>query len=290
MASIIQYIVTEMTQTLRAILALSFGLIFLSLTACSGLVEKPESEWTADDFYNHAKEAFDGQQWETAIDYFEKLKAYYPYGKYAEQSYLSLAYAYYKFDEPKSAIRELEEFIRVYPKHKALPYAYYLRALAADSINKSWFDAYITDPAKRDMKSTQQAYQYYAELLKRFPVSPYSAEARRRLIALMNRLARHEYFVAKFYYDHQAYLAAASHAQEVVQNYPRSLVNLKSLKLLAQSYGQMKMKKNAEDTWKVYRYNLKQAEKTPRIVENQPSNNQGALAETQAPLPQTVVQ
>lgn len=246
-----------MKPSLKKLLLPLFLALFASLTACSGLVEKPESEWTAEDFYQHAKGAFNSQQWESAIDYYEKLKAYYPYGKYAEQAYLDLAYAYYKYEEPKSAIREIEEFIRLYPKHQALPYAYYLRALAADSINKSWFDQYITDPAKRDMKSTQEAYQDYLALLKRFPTSKYAAQSRRRLIALTNRLARHQYQVAKFYYDHQAYLAAANRAKIVIKKYPRAVVNLKTLKLLAQSYDKLKMKKNAWDTWRVYEYNLK---------------------------------
>jgi len=241
----------------KYLLPILFALM-TTLTACSSLVEKPESEWTAQDFYQHAKEAFDTQQWEAAIDYFEKLKAYYPYGKFAEQAYLSLAYAYYKFEEPKSAIQELNEFIRVYPKHKALAYAYYLRALAADSINHSWFDQYVTDPAKRDMKSTQEAYQYYLSLLKRFPNSKYAAKSRERLIILTNRLARHQYLVAKFYYGRRAYLAAANRAKEVVTNYPTAVVNLKALKLLAESYEQLKMEKNAKDAWRVYRYNLKQ--------------------------------
>jgi len=232
-------------------------LALTTLTACSSFSEKPESEWTAQEFFQQAKGAFNSQQWEAAINYYEKLKAYYPYGKYAEQAYLDLAYAYYKYEEPKSAIREVEEFIRIYPKHQALPYAYYLRALAADSINQSWFDQYITDPAKRDIKSTQQAYDYYLALLKRFPNTKYSAESRRRLIALTNRLARHQYLVAKFYYEQRAYLAAANRAKEVVEKYPRAVVNLKALKLLAQAYTKLKMQQNAEDAWRVYHYNVK---------------------------------
>lgn len=262
----------------KLLLPILFTLL-TTLSACSNLVEKPESEWTAQDFFKHAKGAFNSQQWEAAIDYYEKLKAYYPYGKYAEQAYLDLAYAYYKFEEPKSAIRELEEFIRIYPKHKALPYAYYLRALAADSINHSWFDQYITDPAKRDMKSTREAHEYYLTLLKRFPNTKYAAKSRRRLIALTNRLARHQYLVAKFYYDQRAYLAAANRAKEVVKNYPRAVVNLKALKLLAESYSKLKMQKNAADAWRVYHYNLKKMQTTQK---EQVKSGQDKIAETTA--------
>ena len=238
-------------------LLLSLILIpLLSLQGCS-LIQKDESEWTVQEFYQHAKEAFDDQQWDTATQYYEKLKAYFPYGKYAEQSYLELAYAYYKFDEPESAIRELNEFIRTYPKHSALPYAFYLKALATDSINKSWLDSWLSDPARRDMASTQDAYNAYQELLKRFPTSSYSPTARKRLIALRNRLARHEYQVASYYFDRKAYLAAANRAALVIEKYPRSMVNFKALDLMKTSYLKLGMHENAENTQAVIDLNLK---------------------------------
>lgn len=225
------------------------------MSGCSSLVEKDESKWTVKEFYDHAKEAYNNEQWETAIKYYEKLQSYFPYGKYAEQSYLELAYSYFKYDEPQSAKRELDEFIRLYPKHRAIAYAMYLRALAADSINKSWFDSWLTDPAFRDMASTQDAYNDYFELLTRFPKSKYAKASKDRLITLRNRLARHEYQVAEYYYKNKAYLAAANRAEQVLRHYPRSMVNKDALKLMHKSFQKMNMKTNAEDTEKVLKYN-----------------------------------
>ncbi len=242
-------------------------LLTLALQACS-LVEKDESEWTVKDFYEHAKDAYNSEQWESAIEYYEKLKAYYPYGKYAEQSYLELAYSYYRYDEPESAQRELEEFIRLYPKHSALPYAYYLRALSADSINKSWFDSWLTDPASRDMDSTQEAYNAYLELLSRFPTSKYSAKARERLIVLRNRMARHEYQVAEYYFKRKAYLASANRAKFIVEAYPRSMVNIYALQLMRDAYQKLGMTQNAEDAQAVIDLNLTRIEAQEKEDEN----------------------
>ncbi|MPQ75746.1 outer membrane protein assembly factor BamD [Hydrogenovibrio sp. JE_KL2] len=240
---------------LKNFLILSLLLSVFTLNGCSSLVEKDESQWTVKEFYDHAKEAYNSEQWETAIKYYEKLQSYFPYGKYAEQSYLELAYAYYKYDEPESAKRELSEFIRLYPKHRAIPYALYLKALAADSINKSWFDSWLTDPAYRDMASTEDAYQDYMELISRFPTSKYAAASRKRLIILRNRLARHEYQVATYYYKRKAYLAAANRARLVISNYPRSMVNMDSLVLMRDSYQKLGMKTNMDDVQKVIDFN-----------------------------------
>jgi len=236
------------------ILSFSLLILFMFLQGCS-LVEKDESKWNVKDYYSHAKEAFNDEQWDSAIKYYEKLQAYYPYGQYAEQSYLDLAYAYYKYDEPESAIRELKEFIRIYPKHKALPYAYYLKALAADSINKSWLDSWLSDPARRDMASTKEAYQAYIDLLKKFPNSQYAPYAKQRLIILRNRMARHDFQVAEYYYKRKAYLATANRCEEVIKHYPRSEVRIKALQLMYKSYVKLDMQKNAQDTLQVIQYN-----------------------------------
>lgn len=236
---------------LKQLLTISFFLATLFLTGCSSLIEKDESKWTVKEFYDHAKEAYNSEQWETAIKYYEKLQSYFPYGKYAEQSYLELAYAYYKYDEPESAKRELAEFIRLYPKHRAIPYALYLKALAADSINKSWFDSWLTDPAYRDMASTQDAYQDYLALITRFPTSKYAEASKKRIIILRNRLARHEYQVAEYYFKRKAYLAAANRAEAVIKHYPRSIVNLDALEMMRDSYQKLGMTTNANDVQKV---------------------------------------
>ncbi len=134
----------------KTLLTLILSSIFI-LQGCSSLIVKDESEWTVQEFYENARDAFDDARWQEAIQYYEKLKAFFPYGEHSEQASLDLAYSYYRFDEPESAIRELEEFIRIFPRHHALAYAYYLKALSAYSINKSWLDSWLTDPARRDM-------------------------------------------------------------------------------------------------------------------------------------------
>ncbi|WP_373020224.1 outer membrane protein assembly factor BamD [Thiomicrorhabdus sp.] len=240
----------------KSLLSIALALTF-SLQGCSSLLEKPDSEMTVEEFYTEATTAFADGSWDTAIQYYEKLKAYFPYGSYAEQSYLELAYAYYKYSEPESAIRELEEFIKLYPKHKSLAYAYYLRAVAADSIVKSWLDPFVTDPAHRDMKSSARAFSYYEELVKRFPDTQYAENAKQRMIIIRNRMARHELQVAKFYYAREAYLAAANRCRVIIEDYPRTVVNLQALELMKESYAALGMEQNYADVQKVQEFNQK---------------------------------
>ncbi len=241
-----------MNRTLLSLILISL----FALQGCSSLVAKDESEWTVEEFYEQARSAFDREQWEVAINYYEKLRAFFPYGQHAEQAFLDLAYSYYRFNEPESAIMELEEFIRIFPRHHALDYAFYLKALSADSINHSWLDSWLTDPARRDMASTQEAFDAYKVVVVRFPNSIYAAESRKRLIVLHNRMARHELQVAEYYFERQAYLAAVNRARMVITLYPRSVVNLQALKLMQISYERLGMTQNAKDAQKVIDLNI----------------------------------
>lgn len=230
----------------------------LGLQGCStlnSLIEKPDEEKTVEEFYTDATDAFRDEQWEPAILNYEKLKSFFPYGRYAEQTHLELAYAYYKYDEPESAILELEEFIRVYPKHKQLAYAHYLKALAADSIIRSWLDNFITDPATRDVKSAKRAYSYYSDTLTKFPESRYATASSKRIIILRNQMARHEFKVAKFYFAKQAYLASANRAKYILENYPQAAVTMQALEMMQASYSKLGMETNAQDIEKVYQLN-----------------------------------
>jgi outer membrane protein assembly factor BamD len=226
-------------------------------SGCAVFEEKDESEWTVKEFYDYAKDFHDRGQWQSAITYYEKLKSYFPYGVYAEKSYLELAYSYNQFGEPESARLELEEFIRIYPKHKFLSYAYHLKALAIDSINQSWLDAHITDPANRDVKSTKEAYKAYSQLIERFPNSKYVPNAKKRIVVLFNTISRNEYLVAKYYYERKAYLAAASRVKFVLENYSGAKVTLASLKIMRNSYNKLGMQQHAKDTQQIIDSNFK---------------------------------
>lgn len=224
---------------------LSIVLIISLLSGCSSLMLKPESEWTVDEFYQKAKGEFDSGQWSMAIEFYEKLKANYPYGEHAEQAYLELAYAFYRYDEPLSAIRELDEFIRIYPRHPELAYAHYLKAVASDSLNRSWLDNYIADPAQRDAKSALEAYNAYQLVIQRFPTSQYAKAAQARLVILTNQLARREMHIAQYYYKRGAFLAAANRATAVIEHYPRSQSALPALNLMESAYTKLGMHENA---------------------------------------------
>ena len=80
------------------------------VSACSLLPEQIDEtkNWSAQKLYSAAKDKLDASQFEAAIKLYEKLEARYPYGRFAQQAQLEVAYAYYKDREIASAVSAAE--------------------------------------------------------------------------------------------------------------------------------------------------------------------------------------
>lgn len=245
-----------MTPFIRLVLVLAALALH---AACATTPEDPTRDWSAERFYQEAKAAMKSGDYETAIKHLEGLEARYPYGRYAEQAQLEIAYAYYKNDEPALAIAAADRFIRMHPTHPHVDYAYYLKGLAnfhgeRDLIN--WLLGAKDDLSDRDPKAAREAYNAFRELVERFPNSRYAADARQRMAYLFASQARYEVQVARFYYERGAYVAAVNRAKYALENYPRTPATEDALGLLAKSYKQMGLTKLYEDTRRVLALNF----------------------------------
>lgn len=227
------------------------------LSGCSMFSKEQEPTRAVEEYFQRGHDALNDGSWDLAIKEFEKLRSVYPYGAWSEQASLELAYAYYRNNEPQSAVREVEEFIRMYPKHARLPYALYIKGIARESTTRSFLDNYIADPARRDSEPLRQAYQDYLNLIQRFPNSEYANDAKLRLVRLRNSLARHEMQVAEFYVERQAWLAAVKRAQYVLENYPQTPSSQRALQIMAQSYDALGLTQSTDEVKQVIKLNSK---------------------------------
>ncbi|MEW6590313.1 MAG: outer membrane protein assembly factor BamD, partial [Pseudomonadota bacterium] len=103
----------------------------LALGGC-GLLPEVQDEtagWSAQRLYREAKDQLNDGNYERAVKLYETLEARYPFGRYAQQAQLEIAYAYYKDNEPISAIAACDRFIKLHPNHPNVDYAYYLKGL-----------------------------------------------------------------------------------------------------------------------------------------------------------------
>lgn len=237
---------------------LAFFLLATALAGCGLFPEQIDETtgWSANKLYARAKEALADGNYTQAVQYFEKLEARYPYGPYAQQAQLEIAYAYYKDNEPISAIAACDRFIKLHPNHPNVDYAYYLKGLANFVEDRSLLASLgDQDMSERDPRAAREAFEAFKELSIRFPESKYTPDALARMKYLVNALANHEVHVARYYYKRGAYVAAANRAKHALEHYQQTPAVEEALAIMARSYDQMGMADLRDDALRVLKAN-----------------------------------
>lgn len=249
---------------MRAVRNLLGALILPLLLAQCATAVVPVSEWPADKMYKEAKASLKAGDYQTAIEYFENLQTRYPFGNYAQQALLYIAYAYYRFDETESAIAAADRFIKLHPRHPRVDYAYYLKGLANFKPSAGPLDdLFNQDAAERDTAPLHQSFKDFSELLQRFPDSAYAQDARNRMIYLRNSLARNELRVAHFYFKRKAYIASSNRCKYIIETYQGTPSVKAALELMVQSYDQLGMNKARDDARRVLELNYPKSKNAP---------------------------
>ncbi len=239
----------------HSVVALVATAMLAGISSCGKDREFPDRR-TAGELYADAKESLDKRNWQRAAAEYKLLQTRYPFGRYTEQSMLDLAYAFYKGGQPENALSTLDRFMRTYPAHANIDYAYYLRGLINYQQNLGVLERLIPERVRdRDQTTMRDSFNDFQELLRRFPDSRYAADARQRMVFLRFNLAAYEIAVAEYYMRRKAYIAVVNRARYVLENYPATPQNAEALALLHQAYSALKLTELADDAWSVLELN-----------------------------------
>ena len=217
--------------------------------------------WSANKLYAEAKDALNEGSYTRAIKYFEKLESRYPYGRYAQQAQIEIAYAYWKDLEPASAVAACDRFIKLHPNHPNVDYVYYLRGLINFNEDLGIMGVVSNqDMTERDPKGARESFDAFRELVTRFPDSKYTPDAILRMKYLVNALASLELHVARYYMKRGAYLAAANRAQYTVKSYPDAPATEEALFIMVKAYDALGLNDLRDDAERVMRRNYPDSE------------------------------
>jgi outer membrane protein assembly factor BamD len=229
-------------------------LLALTLAGCSWLpTGKDETAgWSAEQLYREAHDALLSGNYTRAIKLFESLEARYPYGRYAQQAILEGAFASWRAGEPAAAVASADRFIRTYPNHPNVDYAFYLRGLVHFREDQGIFGyVYELDLSERDPKEMRSSFAAFKELTTRYPESQYYDDSILRMKYLNNALGLYEVKVARYYFNRGAFIAASNRAQLSLVNNPQTPSNAEALDVLAQSYEKLGLTQLADDSRRI---------------------------------------
>src|SRR5438477_4416997 len=231
------------------VIALAAGAV-----ACDLLPEVKDetANWTAEHLYQEAHTMLTTGNYTRAIKLFDTLEGRFPYGRYAQQAILEGAYANYRAGETAAAVSACDRFIRTYPNHPNVDYAYYLKGLVNFREDQGLFGYIVEqDLSERDPKMTKESFGAFKELVTRFPDSKYAADSVDRMRYLTNALGMYEVHVGRYYYNRGAYIAAVNRAAATVTNYPQTPANEQALILMVQGYDKLGMPQLRDDARRV---------------------------------------
>lgn len=206
-----------------------------------------------EELYGKAKTAMDKGNYAFAIRYFQALESNFPYGEYTEQAKLDLLFAYDKTGQVEKAVEAADNFIKLYPTHKNVDYAYYMKGVASFEKKAGRLDTFMKGGKKsiRDPLPYRQSEDAFNELIKRYPQSIYTEDAKQRIVYIKNALAQRELAIATFYYDNNTFLAAVNRCKNIIYQYETTPSVEGALVLMEKSYLEMGLNDLAASTHKV---------------------------------------
>ena len=241
---------------------LSYILLIMTLSGCSSLgsffeEKDPTVGLTASQLYAQGKEFLDAADFNNAIKLFEILEARYPFGKYSTQAMLDISYAYYASNQKDEAIIEINRFIRLYPNHPNVSYAYYLRALSNFDKDANIVSRFFGhDPSRYDVTDLKNSFNDFTTVVNRFPDSKYADDSINRLRYIKNQIARNELYIAKYYDKRSANIAAIERIKYMLENYGGTPSSEEGLVILVKNYNDLKLYDLAYDSARVLKKNF----------------------------------
>ena len=247
---------------MQRLFRLSYILLIMTFSGCSSLgsifeEKDPTVGLTASQLYSQGKEFLDAADFNNAIKIFEILEARYPFGKYSTQAMLDISYAYYASNQKDEAIVEINRFIRLYPNHPNVSYAYYLRALSNFDKDANVISRFFGhDPSRYDVTDLKNSFNDFSTIVNRFPESKYADDSINRLRYIKNQIARNELYIAKYYDKRSANIAAIERVKYMLENYGGTPSSEEGLVILVKNYNDLKLYDLAYDSARVLKENF----------------------------------
>ena len=255
-------------------LILVFFLIFLSCAKKEtkvSIIEQDSLDLQVLEAYEKGLEAIEGGDVLYAAKKFNEAEMLFPQSVWAPKSALMAAYSYYIQDYYGDSISELKRFLRVYPNHKDLDYAYYLLAIC-------YFEQIVDE--KKDMQSLINSKETFEILVKKFPETEYSIDAAFKLDLINDILASKEMYIGRYYIKKKKWIAAINRFRSVIDNYETTIYAEEALYRLVEVYYIIGLKDEAKKYAKLLGYNYKSStwyEKSYALFEKKYVENKNSL-------------
>ena len=196
--------------------------------------------------YQGGLEALDGGDVLYAAKKFNEAEILFPQSKWAPKAALMAAYSYYIQDYYGDSIAELERFIKVYPLHKDLVYAYYLLSVC-------YYEQIVDE--KKDLQAIIQAKKNFQIIVKNYPDTEYAMDAEFKIDLINDILAAKEMYIARYYFDKKKWIPAINRFRKITDEYDTTIYAEEALHRLVEVHYTLGLIDEAEKYAQLLGYN-----------------------------------
>lgn len=187
------------------------------LAGCAHGLGRPTAK-TPEAIYAAGIEDLEGGLFPEALKEFGEVKAKFPYSRYAALSELRTADTHFRRAKYLEAVDAYRTFLKFHPNHDQAAYAMYrVGESYFEQIPADWW--FMPPVAEKDQASIRMAISAYQDMLARFESGPMADLSREHLDACRRKLADHEIYVARFYFDREHYEASERRAEGILHDY-----------------------------------------------------------------------
>jgi outer membrane protein assembly factor BamD len=224
----------------------------VGLGACGGSAPTGKVEYSvsAQQNYERGVKELAEKDWVAAAKYFSFIKARFPYSKYAVLAELRMADAEFGAGHHLQAVDSYKLFIKFHPTHEMVSNGYASFRIGEAYTKMLSDDFWLLPPShEKDQSATMDAERELRTFLKKYPESPYREKAADLVKKVALKLARHEWYVANFYWERGRSMGTVLRLRRLLDRYPGVGYDGDALWLLGQAYLKVKMHDRARESW-----------------------------------------
>jgi outer membrane protein assembly factor BamD len=235
--------------------------------------------------YEKGLKELEDKDWLAASKYFAFIKSRFPYSKYAVLAELRLADAQFGAEQYLEAIDSYRLFIKFHPTHDMVANGYASFRIGEGYYKQLSGDFWLFPPSsEKDQSSTEDAANELKTFLDKYPDSPYRDKAKEIVKQVGKRLADHEWYVARYYWEHDKPSGTVFRLRRLLERYRGVGYDEEALWLLGRAYVAAAMPDRARAPW------TELVEKYPKSVHADEARSalvslKGGSARTSAPVP-----
>ena len=229
-----------------------FLIVLILSNACSkesiqkSTINEKSLEFQVLEAYQGGLEALNGGDVLFAAKKFNEAEILFPQGKWAPKAALMAAYSYYTQDYYGDSIAELERFIKVYPLHEDLSYAYYLLAIC-------YYEQIVDE--KKDLQAIIKAKKNFQLVIKNYSDTEYAMDAEFKIDLINDILAAKEMYIARYYFDKKKWIPAINRFRKITDEYDTTIYAEEALHRLVEVHYTLGLIDEAEKYAQLLGYN-----------------------------------